>query len=265
MAKFTCNFISYTLKRAIDITVVIPSVTFPESCGDGNIKGVIPKHQKEEKYPVLYLLHGVGNDHATWNAYTNIELYAEERNIGVVMISGENKLYVNHGDNAFMGDMFYDFIEEELPDFIKGMFPVSHRVEDTYLAGLSMGALGTYVHGLGHPEKYRAIGAFSAGASLPPTEQDRWDPECHPQYLIQKLQENGVKGMDIFIGCGDADPLFEGCEKTVEQLRACGENVTWVPVKGYQHEWRLWDMLVEQFLDWLPRTDSFSKLGKRKI
>ena len=50
MAKLICNFISYTLKRAVDITVVLPSVTFPEACGDGNVKGVIPKHTKEEKY-----------------------------------------------------------------------------------------------------------------------------------------------------------------------------------------------------------------------
>ena len=63
MAKFNVNFISTTLKRAVDITVVIPSVTFPEACGDGNVKGVIPRHRKEEKYPVLYLLHGIGNDH----------------------------------------------------------------------------------------------------------------------------------------------------------------------------------------------------------
>ena len=37
MAKFICNFISYSLKRAVDITVIIPSVTFPEACGDGNL------------------------------------------------------------------------------------------------------------------------------------------------------------------------------------------------------------------------------------
>ena len=119
MAKFICNFISYSLKRAVDITVIIPSVTFPEACGDGNVKGAGPKHGKMEKYPVIYLLHGVGNDHATWNSYTSVELFAEERNIAVVMLSAENKMYVNHGGNSFMGDCFYDFIEEELPDFLQ--------------------------------------------------------------------------------------------------------------------------------------------------
>lgn len=265
MAKLTCNFISYTLKRAVDITVVLPSVTFPEACGDGNVKGVIPKHTKEEKYPVLYLLHGVGNDHGTWNAYTDVELYAEERNLAVVMISGENKMYVNHGENSFMGDLFYDFIENELPDFICGIFPVSRRPEDTYLAGLSMGAMGTLVHGLRNPEKYRAIGAFSAGLYLPPTEADGWDPEYDPMVLAKRLTEKGIKNMKIFMGCGDLDPLFDGCEKSAQILKEGGQDVTWVPVSGYAHEWRLWNRLVEQFMDWIPRTDDFYALGKRKI
>ncbi len=265
MAKFTCNFISYSLKRAVDITVIIPSVTFPETCGDGNIKGVIPKHKKEEKFPVIYLLHGVGNDHATWNSYTSVELYAEERNIAVVMLSAENKMYVNHGGNAFMGDYFYDFIEEELPDFISQMFPISSKPEDTYLAGLSMGAFGTMIHGLKNPTKYRALGAFSAGIFLPPSEEENWDPEYNPLLVTQDLAAKGIKNLKIFMSCGDKDPLFEGCQKSADILKENGQDVTWVPVAGYAHEWRLWNQLIEQFMDWIPRTDYFSTLGNRKI
>lgn len=60
MAKFTCNFISYTLKRTVDITVVIPSPTIPDSMGMNG--GGKPSHTPKEKYPVLYLLHGMGNN-----------------------------------------------------------------------------------------------------------------------------------------------------------------------------------------------------------
>ena len=67
MAKMTCNFISYTLRRAVDITVIIPSVTIPESLIDK--ENCTHKH---EPYPVLYLLHGYGNNHATWSGYSNI-------------------------------------------------------------------------------------------------------------------------------------------------------------------------------------------------
>ena len=100
MAKFTCNFISYTLKRTVDITVVIPSVTIPESMGmfssdmDGvpdnlsELKGRC-RHRKDGKYPVLYLLHGYGNNHAQWTGYTNVELFAEALGMMGVMIAIE--------------------------------------------------------------------------------------------------------------------------------------------------------------------------------
>ena len=129
MAKLTCNFLSYTLHRAVDITVIVPSICFPEMMAPN------PSHAKAEKYPVLYLLHGYGNNHATWNGYTSVELYAEERNIAVVMLSAENKSYINHGGD----DNYFDFISHELPEFVQSMFPVSSRPQDTYIAGLSMG------------------------------------------------------------------------------------------------------------------------------
>ena len=105
MAKIQCNVISYTLMRTVDIDVILPSVTIPESMG---MSGEKPHHDYSKKYPVLYLLHGFGNNHAQWGGYTSVELFAEERQIAVVMISGENKYYIDHPQDAF-----YDFIENE--------------------------------------------------------------------------------------------------------------------------------------------------------
>ena len=59
MAKLVCNFISYALKRTVDITVVLPSVTIPEAMQlpmPGKENPVPPTHEVKEKYPVLYLL-----------------------------------------------------------------------------------------------------------------------------------------------------------------------------------------------------------------
>ena len=90
-----------------------------------------------------------------------MELYAEERNIAVVMPSGENKFYVDWPSNKF-----FAFISEELPDFVTGLFPVSKRPEDTYIAGLSMGGFGTAVHALNFPERFYAFGPISASFRL---------------------------------------------------------------------------------------------------
>ena len=87
MAVFQCNVISYVLTRTVDITVIIPSTTIPESMASlmGNADAPAPSHVVKEKYPVLYLMHGMGNNHAQWRGYTNVELFAEERNIAVVL------------------------------------------------------------------------------------------------------------------------------------------------------------------------------------
>ena len=95
MAKLTLNFLSHKLRRAVDVTVVLPSMNFTE------MQGKAPSHRLKAKFPVIYLLHGYGNNHAIWNAYTNVEMFAEERYIAVVMISGENKSYVKKYKRIF--------------------------------------------------------------------------------------------------------------------------------------------------------------------
>lgn len=263
MAKLTCNFFSYTLKRAIDITVIIPTVTFPEAYGEGMPEGTRATHHKEHKYPVLYLLHGGGNDHHIWNSYTNIELFAEERNIAVVLFSAENKCYINWSEQ----DPFYDFMETELPEFVTSMFPISSRAQDTYIAGLSMGAVGTLVHALGNPDRYRAMGVFSMGMFVPKTGAYGMEqpPQYDPEYLAEQLRKAGRIGPDAFFAAGEKDVWYDNCKKTAQVLEQDGYHVKWVSMPEYGHEWRFWNIVVEQFLDWLPRTDAYANTGKRKV
>ena len=146
MARIQCNMISYSLMRTVDINIILPTVTIPQIFADkDNVNHIV-----KEKYPVLYLLHGYGNNQAQWCGYTNVELFAEERKIAVVMISAENKNYINYGN-----DLFEDFLTKELPEFIVNNFPISSRKEDTYIAGLSMGGFGALYHGLGKPDQYQ--------------------------------------------------------------------------------------------------------------
>ncbi|MEG1427625.1 MAG: alpha/beta hydrolase family protein, partial [Oscillospiraceae bacterium] len=253
-----------TLRRTVDITVVIPSVTIPESIGLTGDEP--PRHTNPHNFPVLYLLHGYGNNHATWTGYTNVELYAEERNIAVVMLSAENKFYIDHGNN----DLFYEFIENELPDFITGMFPISQRPEDTFIAGLSMGGYGTLVHALGNPEKYRAFGSFSGAVKVNPNspfsgETGEIDPKNDPLDLAKRLSASGKPFPEMYIACGDQDMVIEANRTFVAELRAMGQTPTWDEVPGYGHEWRFWNLQVERFLDWIPRTDFYADGGRRQV
>lgn len=265
MAKTVTNFYSYVLNRAVDITVVLPSVTCPESLG---LADAPASHILKAKFPVLYLLHGFGNNHAQWTGYTNVEMYAEEQRIAVVNISAENKAYAKVG-----GDDFVRFLDEELPEFLLNYFPISDKPEDTYIAGLSMGGFGAYLHGLTHPERFRAIGAFSAATQLNPKTFAE-NPmgaggDAEKAYdlheLAKKIKEEGKKFPKIYAACGDKDFLFQADKAFAEELKEAGADVTWKEVAGFGHEWRFWDQQVEQFLDWLPRDDYYAKLGKRSV
>ncbi len=256
MAKFTCNFISYTLRRTVDITVVVPSPTIPESIMRPKAQDPCT-HTPKDLYPVVYLLHGGGNNHATWTGYTKVEMYAEERNIAIVNISGENKRYIDNGV-----DDFFTFISQELPDFVTGMFPISKRPEDTYIAGLSMGGYGTLVHVLTHPDDFAAFGAFSA-STVARTEDAKIRFE--PRKLLEKFADEGKKFPKAYMACGKDDFLYEDNKEFRDLIIGKGADVTWDEIAGYGHEWRFWDIEVERFLDWLPRTDSYAAKGKRKI
>ena len=274
MAKFVCNFISYTLGRTVDITVVLPTPTIPQSLGMGEE----PTFTVKDKYPVLYLLHGTGNNHATWIGYTKAELYAEEHEIALVCMSAENRDYVDNGDGDFM-----NFLEEELPDFVCGLFPISERREDTYIAGLSMGGFGTLVHALRHPEHYGAFGAFSAGIGdvvCPKDIEHDFDPmqyktirpfprgyrkDINPYYLAKDLYDSGKPFPKAYLCCGEKDGYLNANKEFADLLASYGADVTWHSMAEYGHEWRFWESELERFLKWLPRSDPYGKKGTRRI
>ena len=266
MVVFQCNVISYVLTRTVDITVIIPSTTIPESMASlmGNADAPAPSHVVKEKYPVLYLMHGMGNNHAQWRGYTNVELFAEERNIAVVMISGENKFY----RDVPGGDKFFDFVSKEVPEFVTNYFPISDAPEHSYIAGLSMGGYGALLHGFSNPERFAAIGSFS-GAVMPagdPKEiEGLVDGPLDVSWLAKTALDGGRKVPPLYIACGEDDFLFKLNTEFVDTLKEHHADVTWVPVPGFTHEWRFWNQQVEAFLEWIPRTDGYAAAGKRKI
>ena len=249
MARFTCSFISYSLARTIEMTVIVPSMTCPESCMP-DASHTLPKG----KYHILYLLHGGWTDSNAWTSYTNIEFFAEEANIAVAIFSGENKAFKNQPSKGIDKNLFGDFLTKELPEFLGTYFPISTKREDSYLAGLSMGGYGALYNGLNHPELYKAIGGFSAGIQLPGTALEPDDPEM----AARRIAEEKKEFPKVFLSCGTEDPLYTQDAAFRDMLKGLGADVTWQEAEGKAHEWRFWNDTVEQFIRWLPRTDAYA-------
>ena len=141
-----------------------------------NPRGVTPTefYGSGKRYKVLWLLHGTCGDNMDWVRRTNIELYATEKNLVVVMPSALNSNYSNWED-TMLGYNMYDYLTEELMPLIYGWLPVSNKREDNFIAGLSMGGRGTIKYAVNHPEKFAAAAVLSA-STIDLTRMKHGDP-----------------------------------------------------------------------------------------
>lgn len=262
------SFVSYVLRRSVDVNVMIPGLT-PDEIMHG-----ASSHKVRAKYPVLYLLHGYWGNADSWLSYSSVSRYAEEYSIAIVTMATENNSYVDLGDfektlsqKLFPAD-YYDFLEKELPDFVKSYFPISSRREDTYIAGLSMGGYGALIHGLAHPRTFRAVGAFSPVTTL---QQGRlgnyrdFTKTIREKYEPLEIIKKQKVLPDLYYAYGDQDYLLPCQDWFEEKLVQLEVKHTFHKRVGYKHEWRLWDQELDSFLAWLPRSDVYKGVPKRDV
>lgn len=278
MAHLEVSFFSYTFRRDVDVTIILPTPTFSD--------GVKPdaSHMHKAKFPVLYLLHGAGGSHWSWSRYTCLERYAEEQKIVVVCPSGENKGY----RNIEGGERHFDYLAKELPEFMLANFPISDRPEDTYIAGLSMGSGGALWHSLNMPWRFAAVGAFSGSPVSNPnepvgaTQEERmkammkWREETKnmpidelknyvsPAYaeLAKKWKAEGKPFPKFFIASGTKDNP-QNSAAFAAFLKDLGCDVHVDVSKEYAHEWPFWEICISEFLAWIPRTDAY--VGSKSV
>ena len=103
------------------------------------INAIIP--QGRGSYKTLYLLHGMGGDYTTWITKSRAADYVDNTDIAVIMISGDNKCYV---DNVH-GRKYFTFLTEELIETCTNWFGLSCDRKDRYIAGMSMGDMEQYM------------------------------------------------------------------------------------------------------------------------
>lgn len=250
VAHLEIDFLSYALSRAVRIVAIVPSA----AASDLSLYGQ-NHYQNLPLFPTVYLLHGSLNDEMSISQYTSIERYAEERQIAIVMPSGENRAFFDKGK-----DRFSLFLEDELPHFCERMLPLSPRKEDRYLAGLSLGGFAALWHGISCPGQYQAIGAFSAPTNSCSSETDG--------KTILSLLKTKIKRQEeiipIYLAVGDRDFLLKDNRQFIAYCHRNNVPLTSEIVKGYGHEWCFWDLEMKRFLDWLPREDAYAK-EKRTI
>lgn len=87
MACINCRYVSFTLKRNVEINVIVPTPEKNERITDESTKSI---YHYDTGLPVLYLLHGAYGDASVWTRFSCIERYAQKNCCVVVMASAEN-------------------------------------------------------------------------------------------------------------------------------------------------------------------------------
>src|SRR5919112_27654 len=107
MALIDCDFFSESLEVGTSLTVVLPQQT-AEQIGVSSVD-VGPAGP-----PLLYLLHGLSDDHTAWLRYTSIERYATAAGLAVVMPAVARSFYTDEAH----GHAFWTFVADELPEIV---------------------------------------------------------------------------------------------------------------------------------------------------
>lgn len=193
-----------------------------------------PDYDKSDRsYPVLYLLHGAGDDQTGWVQFGEVLTIADKAiNEGkasamIIIMPDANTGTRGYVNNATGTWLYEDFFFQELMPFVEKKYRIKSEKRFRAISGLSMGGDGTFTYTLHHPELFSSACPLSA-ATGPLTLQDakNWvsrgtpgiaDSLIEKYYkrqsvveLVKNWPDSVKKSVRWYIDCGDDDFLFEG-------------------------------------------------------
>jgi putative tributyrin esterase len=244
---------------------------------------VFPKNYdkaKDRRYPVVYLLHGLGGKFDNWTDKTRLAEYAADFDFLIVTPEGENGWYT---DNPAKPNARYEsYIVEELIPEIDKKFRTLPARENRVVGGLSMGGFGALKFGIKHPEKFVLAGSFSgavAASSYRKVEEipagflrnalvgtfGEPEGETHRANnlfkIIGEMPPEKIQSLPfLYLDCGTEDelmllPLNRAFADLLVQ-RKIPHEYRQLPGK---HNWAYWNA---QVLEFLQLADKFVKTKK---
>lgn len=236
---------------------------------------IVPNNfQKDNKYKVAYVLHGIHGDNDTWNEFSMLPMYARERNIVFVMPSANRSFYCD----TKSGQKFFSYIADELPHIVESVFQVTSEPEETAIMGCSMGGYGALRIGLSRPEKFGFVAGFSS-AMLPikeyienaKTEKQRkaqriiwgnqmvddmiaifgedmeYNPDADILELAKKVEQSDYNPK-IYMAVGYDDYLYKENNDFQKEMKNLDLDYTYEEWEG-EHDWYFFDQAIKKAID----------------
>jgi enterochelin esterase-like enzyme len=222
-----------------------------------------PGYSRKKKYPVLYLLHGIGGDEKEWLNGGSPQvildnLYAEKKIAPMLVVMPNGRAMK---DDRAVGNIFdkekveafavfeKDLLNDLIP-FIQKKYPTRTDRESRAIAGLSMGGGQSLNFGLGNLDTFAWVGGFS---SAPNTKR--------PEELVPRPEEAKKKLLLLWISCGDNDGLLPFSKRTHDYLfQHDVPHIYYLEPGG--HDFKVWKnglYLFSQFLFKPVDASSFPK------
>jgi enterochelin esterase-like enzyme len=232
----------------------------------------------QRSYPVLYLLHGGGDDQTGWVQFGEVLHIAD-----TAINKGEATPMIivmpdaNTGKRGYANDIkgewrYEDFFFQEFMPFIEKTYRIKKDKHYRAVAGLSMGGDGTFTYALHHPELFSAACPLSAGTGPLTMEalkanigkngpKDVTDAEMESYFkrqsvlaLVNAVPDDSKKAVRWYIDCGDDDFLYEGnCLVHIAMRKK--EMPHEFRVRDGGHNWTYWRASLPTVLSFV--SDSF--------
>ncbi len=228
-------------------------------------------------YPVLYLLHGAGDDQTGWVQFGEVlnitdKAIAEGTATPMIIVMPDANTGRRGYFNDIKGDWNYeDFFFKELMPFVEKKYRAKTDKRSRAIAGLSMGGGGTFMYALHHPELFSSACPLSASVgpvtlddakkSIQRNNANIADSAVSNYYnrhsaiaLINNMPDSEKKAVRWYIDCGDDDFLFEGNALAHIALRK-KEIPHEYRVRDGGHTWTYWRASLPKVLEFV--SDAF--------
>jgi len=257
MALVHLNFESQCVNGNTDLNIILPDKPRNQEPSEFYVG--------ERKYKVLWLLHGTYGDYTDWIRKSNIELYACESDLIVVMPSAMNSDYSNW-DKFMLGYSMFDYLTDELMPLVYNWFPASDQREDNFIAGLSMGGGGALKYALYHPDKFTAAAVLSyapnnwSDPNSLTIRRKRFENQVanvgsfndflqSKENIWDRLTDCKVALPRLYCAVGTQDFMYPPYLKFKEYAAELGLDIKFEEIEDYAHEWRFWDYTIQRVLD----------------
>ncbi len=213
---------------------------------------VIFPENESGPFPVLYLLHGLSDDHTIWMRRTSLERYVEGLPLIIVMPDGGRGFYTD----AAAGFAYETALIRDLIGLVDRTFQTQTARRGRCISGLSMGGYGALKLGLKHPDLFCSAvshsGALNFGQSggryqLPEFARILGDPSTGKPHSLYALAETVDRSLvpALRIDCGTDDELIENNREFHAHLTNLGLPHEYEEFPG-GHNWAYWDTHVQE-------------------